>query len=228
MRALVRERHVDVRSNNVVFKSIYDYISTVPAGKKPGEIAAREEFNGSDNDDVQTDRLKKRQREEEDDGTYHDSGPTRDGESAVVGSLRSKKSARVQNKSPSKAAAAASITRPAAPAPPSVASRSPPPAYNPRPAPAIQPPAPAPARPAPIGMDAPNRGPAYVSAPPPNRSPPYAGRSPYGTVNRSPPQAYGMANRSPQHQPYAQQTFRNSFPMQGHGYQQPPYGGRRL
>lgn len=228
MRFFLRDRHVDIRSNNTLFKSVYDYISTVPAGKKPGEIAAREEFNDSDNDDVQTERIKKRQREEEDDETYHDSGPRRDDESAVVGSLRSRKAAKGKNKSPSKAAAkaavAASISRPAAPPPPSAAGRSPPPAYNPRPATHV-PAGPAPARPAPIGMDAPNRGPAYVPAPPPNRSPPGPTYSPYGMANRSPPQAYAQVDAP--YAPYQHQTVRNSFMGPAHGYQQPPYGGGR-
>lgn len=92
MRLFLRSRHKDIRSNTNLFKDIYEYMGTVPAGKRPGEIAAREEFNGTnDDDEIQQARARKRQREESADGTYLDNAPLRGEESAVIDSLRSKK-----------------------------------------------------------------------------------------------------------------------------------------
>ncbi|BEJ12104.1 hypothetical protein CspHIS471_0205640 [Cutaneotrichosporon sp. HIS471] len=192
MRVHIRSRHLDVRANAKVVKDVYAYLDGVPAGKLPGEISAREDFNGSDSDDeVQQARIRKRQRDEDRDDTYYDAAAARGEESAVAAGLRSKKSK----------GKAAARPEPASTLP---ITSQPPPAYAPRPS--VAQPAPAAGRPPPIGMDAPNRGPAYA---PPAHQPPH-------TQNRSPPQPYIVPN-------YRNQGFSNP----GHGYQQPPYGGRR-
>jgi hypothetical protein len=211
MRLHLRSRHKDIRANTNLYKDIYSYIETVPAGKKPGEVSAREEFNGAESDDeVQQARIRKRLRDEDRDETYYDAAAARGEESAVTGALRSKKQKKAKppkTKSPTKDRA---VPVKRSPPPTQAIPSHPPPAYAPRqtaPQPA-PPPAQAPIRPPPIGMDAPYRGPAYVPAP----------------TNRSPPQPQ---NRSPPQPQYSVHTYRNQvFNNPGHGYQQPPYGRR--
>lgn len=217
MRLFLRKRNADIRSNTRVYKDIYEYMDSVPAGKRPGELAAREEFHGADDDDeVQQRRIKKRQREEDDDGTYYDDAPMRGEESAVIDSLRSKQPRKAKAPTPKPHKVSKPTAQTQAPAP---ANRSP--QYHTQPPPAYVPRQPAPVqavpRPTPTGMDAPNRGPAYVPAPPPNRSPPQHQHG-YNRAYRSPPH---------QHQQYPQPTVRNQvFDHPPQGYQQPPYGRR--
>lgn len=236
MRQFLRERHVDIRSNTKLFKDIYEYVTKVPAGKIGGEPAAREMFDGTNSDDeVQQQRVRKRQREEDRDETYHGTAADRDEESAVVGGLRSKKT---KDKSPSKTKSPNEPSRAAkAGKIPKTSSTS-----SARAAPAVQHPAAPPSaypvepnfavRPTPINMDAPNRGPAFAPAP---RSPPRpnsAGFSAYqpnvqSPYVRSPPLPQGQYGRSPPHPTSHRQSLANQG-GQGHGgYQQPPYGSRR-
>ncbi|KLT38448.1 hypothetical protein CC85DRAFT_289512 [Cutaneotrichosporon oleaginosum] len=204
MREHLRDDFRDIRANTNLFKAIYAYIETVPAGKLPGETSAREEFSGAGSDDeAQQERIRKRQREEDRDGNYYDAAAARGEESVVAAGLRSKKQKKKKNKdkdkemSPIKRSPGSTQTAPQLVADQLV---QPPPAYVPRPQ-APAPPVQAP-RPAPIAMD---HGAAYAPALPVDHS---------HMQNRSPPQ-------------YNVSTYRNqAFNHPSYGYQQPPYGRR--
>lgn len=93
MRHYVRKEHVDVRSNNKVFATFWEYIDSIPLTKMPGELSAVEEWEAEADAQRDERRQKKRRREEEDDDVYNGMAATRDEPSVATGSLRSRQPA---------------------------------------------------------------------------------------------------------------------------------------